>query len=130
MSAFIVSDETMHRVVDAVQESNACLHNMGLTKATKPDLIGRALYHINELAVRARYGDNRPPDLTAPQTYRHKPSLSSEVERYKAASCLLYQCSEGDVPETPTFRALADLTRAIGHRIIAQLPEYRAAAWD
>src|SRR5258708_25803522 len=128
MSAFIVSDGTMDLVVSAILK----VHERGawegiLTASpTAGDEIGAKLYAMNHEAVRQRYDEREPfePYSWQPAGYRQP------VRWYKAIQCLRYQCSEGDVPETPLYAALTDLERHIAGNIVAQMPADEAAPWD
>lgn len=54
---------------------------------------------------------------------------AERIDCYKAISCLLYQCSEGNVPETSLFGELAKLRNDLAGIIVCGLPEYEAAPW-
>jgi hypothetical protein len=47
----------------------------------------------------------------------------------KAVSCLRYQCFEGDVPETPLFKALDGLANALAYEVARKTEEYAKAEW-
>jgi hypothetical protein len=47
-----------------------------------------------------------------------------------AVSCLLYQCSEGNVPETELFRYLDALHDKLAHRIAHDLASARKVPWN
>ena len=105
MSAFIIGKDEMDDVVCFLKT-----HGVGGDTSQ----IGRNLYAMNEAAVLARYpGDTRatmpgPIDkshLFEAYTY-HEPERPSFDAGIKAAKCLLYQCSEGDVPSWRLFKAL------------------------
>jgi hypothetical protein len=51
------------------------------------------------------------------------------VTAYKAISCLLYQCAEGDVPECPLYQDLERLAARLAADIVRSLPEYEKAPW-
>jgi hypothetical protein len=42
---------------------------------------------------------------------------------------LLYQCSEGDVPEQSLFKALESIISSIANEIIQAMPDYEQAPW-
>jgi hypothetical protein len=48
---------------------------------------------------------------------------------YKSLCCLIYQCSEGKVPEEPLFKTLVDIKRIMAGCLISRLPEYNKAFW-
>jgi hypothetical protein len=133
MSAFIVSQETMHAVVQS--------HEKPPGPSTA---LGQQLFAMNARAIKQRYGDDE--DVSG---YEYKPQrVYTPIERLKACRCLLYQCTEGDVPHEPLYLALAAHADKLASRIVAtvpkspfqagrepmdiicDLPEYLAAPWD
>ena len=48
---------------------------------------------------------------------------------YKTIQCYLYQCYEGDVPETPLFKVLKKLEKEVACYIVENQPEYEEAQW-
>ena len=69
---------------------------------------------------------NRPP---ASQSYLTGYSRDELIRIYKAMNCLSYQCSEGNVPESPLFKQLEAAIGAVACRVVDLLPEYEKAAW-
>jgi hypothetical protein len=77
--------------------------------------LGRELYRMNQAAVIARYGD-RSDDYQAIPDYTFREPQEEEEADWRvtgdespiasAIGCLLYQCSEGDVPTWPLFKRL------------------------
>lgn len=130
MSAFIVSPATMHRAVAAMDAGrNQCCEAL--------DLLGRQLYALNAEAVRQRYGDRA--DLSPlPEEYCWKitfwtlkeSELQYKMRLYKALRCLIYQCGEGNVPETMLYKAMEERAHMMADEIIGLLPEWKAATWD
>jgi hypothetical protein len=47
----------------------------------------------------------------------------------KLLRCWLYQCSEGEVPETALFKAFAELSNTLAQVVVSELAEYEAAPW-
>ena len=155
MSAFIVSDNTLRRVVNAAsafQSNNPdarrrvgtafeALKNPEGTQlydlGDGADLLRLTgdLYNMNVAAYIARYpqeaGKVAPFD---PEDFsdffpgsRH--DFDSRVTAYKAASCLRYQCSEGDVPETELYKALVQFIGDLASETLDETDEYEAAPW-
>jgi len=135
MSAFVVDTDCMDRVVRGfeIQSSGNCTR------------LGRDLFKLNIEAVRQRYGDpvdEMLPDGWTPSDYVYVeppavPGVPSDVDSLKAMHCLIYQCSEGDVPEQSLYRILVELSQALERRVldhhkiadIHDLPAYQRAAW-
>ena len=137
MSAFIVNTTVMAKVVTAILlnrdmfdgESTcrvALLADPTDAQKEAGTKIGRKLFLLNRKALRARYGCST---LGLPYFVFDKWADVSPVEQFKAISCLLYQCCEDKVPNSPLF---GDLNRAGGElarAIVQELPEYDQASW-
>lgn len=126
MSAFFISEVTMHRCVEAMRPD---------TSADEGTALGQDLYGLNIEALRRRYpgiiGTQEEADYQEQRgQYRFRPQLASKVARFKALCCLQYQCSEGDVPEHDLFQTLERRRHEIADDIVCDLPEYESVAWD
>lgn len=134
MSTYIVAPETIDRIVtylDELQLRHEWLYletlnaaDVAVDQPNTLDLLGNALYRLNAAAVDHRYGESDE----AP-AYRYTYRRASPTQVYKSLQCFLYQCSEGDVPQHPLYRALDRIRRRLADEIIARLPEYQAAVW-
>jgi hypothetical protein len=135
MSAFVVSDKTINRVVTYLSCSNGTRHyaeRLGLDistpKAEKE--LGEKMFALNVRSVDARYGEGEATKFR-PLDYRWKPEVfTNNFQAYKSLSCWLYQCAEGDVPETELYKKLDKIGNFMAHEIVASLPEYEKAEWD
>lgn len=136
MSAFIVSDATMNFVVNTIQDfdglRSSCFAPFLIHGEVDCDKLGNKLFQLNNDAVSQRYDDH---DDNVVDLFHHRSILpasgrAEKCQRLKAVQCLVYQCSEGDVPETPLFKALDSLSDWLQYDIISSLPEYRVAKWD
>lgn len=54
----------------------------------------------------------------------------SNVQLVKHLSCLRYQMSEGEIPETESYKRLSKLIGDISESILMSSPEYDKARWD
>src|SRR5207248_8291538 len=117
MSAFVVSVRTMRWAIAALDTDNAPCEQL--------DQLGNELYALNQRAVQLRYGD-----VQEVPAFRFLPSNCSPIQRYKSLCCLIYQCSEGDIPETPLYQRMRDRADAMAREIVSHLPEYDQAIWD
>jgi hypothetical protein len=144
MSAFVIDSTTMHKAVRAISFSASGMmafgHHLGDAKSF--DKIGQALFALNIEAVNQRYPDTRANafrlpggDIAKADEYRFNDNfsplhtLADKVACLKALSCLLYQCSEGNVPETETYKELRKMQADMALAIVSRLPEYDAAPW-
>jgi hypothetical protein len=82
---------------------------------------------MNGRALGARYecSDRFP----LPQFVFEKWADAAPVEQFKAMCCLLYQCCEGKVPNTPLYHELNRAAGELAQRIVQDLPEYEKASW-
>ena len=137
MSAFMVSNQLMQKVVTAIlqntdefatiQTFRGCLVDDPLTGTQREaaEQIGKRLFTMNAAAIKARYG-------TLPQ----RPSFNlagwadaTPVEQFKAMRCLLYQACEGAVPDGRLYRELNRVAGELAQRIVQDSPEYEKAPW-
>jgi hypothetical protein len=108
----------MHRAVSAMLGDR-------LDSSEAADDLGRRLYALNQDALRQRYGG-----AVLTPAYRYRATTATRIQQLKALHCLIYQCAEGDVPETVLFAEMQARAAALEHAIIHELPEYQAAEWD
>lgn len=130
MSAFIVGHETMQRCAIGFL-LGTMPYGAPLANEAEVTETGRKLYAMNQQALVERYNDNTPaPEFTGqrmrPLTY----SKQELVQIYKSMHCLLYQCSEGDVPDSELFKQLELAAGAVASRIVNMMHEYQQATWD
>lgn len=117
MSAFIVSDKTLHRAVTAMN-----MHN----DVGDLDALGQQMLNLNYEAVRYRYGDRETPPK-----YHYEVAKDNNCQLLKSLRCLIYQCSQGSIPEKSLlYREMNERAVALANKIVAQLPDYDKAEWD
>jgi hypothetical protein len=143
MSAFIVSEKTMNLAVDAMRRATAHDTTLrakfpGLDRERGPFVallgesdsvltaLGFRLYEMNADAVEARYHERQEVPVFR---YSNRAHLASDVEAFKALRCLLYQCSEGNVPESELYRDAERAGHVLAEHIVRDLPAYNAAPW-
>lgn len=118
MSAFIVGNGTMNRVVNALDKDR----NLSCQEL---DELGRKLFEMNARAVDARYGR-----CSVATDYRVRVRSYPKFELVKALDCLIYQCSEGDVPKEPLYQDLVTVRNRMVREMVCADPAYEAAPWD
>jgi hypothetical protein len=106
MSAFFVTDKT---IADAVQ----CMKECGIAR----DGLARDLLNLNVLALQHRYGANPKDYEDAISAYSDPQASSNPYQLLKSTNCLIYQCSEGDVPEAPLYKELERASEALSVRL-------------
>ena len=137
MSAYVVDSETINKIVSFLNFSNEYVYwdhtylfrKLGYNIPYIVDdyeRLANDLFQMNVNAVKQRYSGD-----TEEYTYQFRTSINVRpaVEVYKAAQCLLYQCSEGNVPDTSLYKALNQFCSDLAEVIIANMPEYKSAYW-
>lgn len=136
MSAYLVNTKTMDRALDGLvfawreipgSERNALFGFMS-DDVKEVDRLGQRLFQMNLDAVNYRYpNDKTKLDFSS---YKWKWSVDvSLVQAFKSLQCLLYQCSEGDIPSCKLFEECKKVQDFLARVIVMQLPEYSAAEW-
>lgn len=140
MSCFMVADERINRIVTflAFEQGSSAIDAVDVPKEVFGDLtaiagrhaLGQSIYDLNRRAFQARYEDRYASD--APErsfAYQHVAG-GTDVRVYKDLCCLLYQCSEGDIPETSLlYHALEERAQVIAERYIRRSAEYNKEPW-
>ncbi len=135
MSAYIVQDETINRIVSFLHDLE--FQNESPLMYLRPYWprmsdeqcveLATKLYNLNASAVGQRYPNSVAEPVEAfPFRYTLK---TTDIQMLKHLDCFLYQCSEGDVPEQDLFQKLDDVRTALARILITSTPEYNAAAW-
>jgi hypothetical protein len=122
MSAYIVDKPVIDSVVEAADKYPHIWEKFFLdgNKLNK-DLLGQSLWAMNTNAVNQRYNEK-----TNSPRYAYKYGRGHRMKQLIDAKRLLYQCSEGNVPETePLYRQLETLIYELMSDIIRALPEYQ-----
>jgi hypothetical protein len=135
MSAYIVEDETINNIIFSI--NRICKDKKPFEKILKTDYLtnqelGVELLKLNLKAVTSRYGKKKleKGELNCFETFKYKEiyglSLYQEV---KTISCFLYQCSEGNVPNSKLFKLLDNLRGDISLEIVHNSKEWNLAKW-
>ena len=138
MSAFMVSTIVMAKVVTAIllnldmfgTESTRRVSLLATPTDAQKDTgtkIGRKLFLMNRRALGARYECSSRFPLS--QFVFAKWADATPVEQFKAMRCLLYQCCEGEVPNSQLYDELNRAAGELAQRIVQDLPEYDKASW-
>ena len=133
MSAFIVSQKTVNRIIDYIAwNSNKdpymlrILNNAGYKLPDDVIKLGQDMVSLNYGAVNERYGEDEEPDKF--QRIRNMPV--SNIQTVKSLQCYLYQCTEGEEFEnSKLYQGLRRLEEHLLNEIITSLPAYEKAVW-
>ena len=132
MSAFVISHQAMDRCVGAILYKEKPYGSpLGTfcgqaVESWDPSHLGRMLYGLNTQAVAQRYNET-PEDMS---TYVFNPlQVGPLVAGIKALESLLYQCSEGNIPETSGYKELERVLGALCRSVVRSSPAYEKAQW-
>ena len=145
MSAFMVSEQTISTIAASIWSASLATQGVGIYLATEKfkdienildryneiseSKLARELYKMNADAVNQRYGtadfENVPKIKSGLALMRYdKPAII-----VKMLDCFLYQCTEGDVPDRPLYKAVELFRDSLCKYIVSRLPDYENAAW-
>ncbi len=147
MSAFMVADETINRVVywlyfevsksQWLRDKLEQVSGIDTTSYAWSEELGKAKFALNIAGVNARYGEGEAGKFRQLNYHfvpMHPTTLYSDVSQkiqvLKSLQCWLYQCMEGEVVTQPLYTFFHDVVEPhLMSTIIADLPEYQAAEW-
>lgn len=137
MSSFIVSKECMQDIIynlywnHEFNEWYRVLKNHGYTESKDFDRLYQEFYIMNRNAVIQRYNEKEDSEyIKLPENINWDGGKQDKLQALKSMKCLRYQCSEGNVPESKTFKLLEEIINAWEDYIIEKIPEYEIARWD
>jgi len=96
------------------------------------------VWNLNREAIRQRYPDcidsgqvPGPVDEDGKdKEYEYEAVASPTIHQaYQALRCLIYQCSEGNIPQMALYSQLQRMSDEMAHRITSRLPQVEAAEW-
>ena len=94
-----------------------------------PENLYRVLEAMNAESLKQRYGDGLENNIAEADPVIPLYGAFNKFEILKAIRCFLYQCAEGDVPETELYKAVEALSNDLAYDIINEMPEYENAVW-
>lgn len=139
MSAFIVGQETIDRIITGLNRATHGTHG-GFDGWPEPpdslkvptdeayDEVGTALWQMNADAVDQRYNETNPIPLYHFTLAAAKRPVD-QFQFLKSIRCLLYQCSEGDVPQRPLYQDLRQYSLILAMWTVERTKEYDQAVW-
>jgi hypothetical protein len=142
MSAFLVGEDTFTRLYSGFYMHKERLFPIAWRKLTtacavfaergddEETTVLRALYQLNIDAVNQRYDESHSEKM--PSAYKSACKLTPHLSLHqflKSMHCITYQMSEGDVPEHPVFKALADVVNTVQYHLATNNGAYEGAKW-
>lgn len=133
MSAYVVEDECINSIVTWLtnphhswerRQVEEALALQGTIGDTFEEQLGTAMFELNCNAVEQRYGDGQAKEFR-PLDYKWVPNhYASGYATYDRLGEYIYQCSEGDVPESSKlYDALNRVYAQMAHTFFRDLRE-------
>ena len=123
MSSHIVDNKTIDRIISALNQSNLIDQIEGLCIVDLSDF-GQELINLNISAYDQRYNET-----SEKSDYTFTECQITVVQGLKSLRGLLYQCHEGDVPNTKLYKQMRNACGDLAQYIVENLPEYENAEW-
>jgi hypothetical protein len=139
MSAFMVEDKTINRVVTWLKREVATdwltlpnlarEYDIDLTSDQWDEKLAQAMFQLNCDGVNARYGEGEAEKFR-PLNFTYKPEGDTfRVQVLKSLQCWMYQCNEGNVPHTKLYQFFEEVEHHLAVQIVMDLPAYEKAKW-
>ena len=135
MSAYIVDDETINKVVSylysrSIEFQHTKLHKMGYDVNVPKSCaeLAQKMFDLNVAAVNARYGEDEAEKFRS-LNFKYGVVPASLIEVIQALKAWKYQCTEGDVPDLALYKAMKEIHCLLCIKFVEQSEEYRGAAW-
>ena len=148
MSAFYVGTESLSMLTDIISRYLVAGYNsfgfefpseiVTLFEGESDKKIFNALAGTNLNALEARYGQKGAAEMFDGKDYEEGHDIWENrdgvikpwhYQLLKSIQCYLYQCSEGNVPDTPIYKAMEKLEVKLTRFIACNQPEYEKAEW-
>lgn len=138
MSSFIVSQGCMNNIINGIYWNHkfkdfgghALLEARDLNKSQDFERLANDLFKLNQKAVNGRYPATKGDSYSKVEAFKWESKTVSIFQTMKSLNCLIYQCSEGNVPNTKLYKWLEKVSDALTAHIVIDLPEYNNAKWD
>ena len=137
MSAWLVQDATINHIADMMVYGPINLSPI-LPNLTQKDCANK-LKTMNLESLNQRYGDTYDKvdaevsdekfDEYPIRIMNNTPSPPL-INSLKHVQCFLYQCTEGDVPDSPLYKDVEKLQESIIWEIITNMKAYNDAKWE
>jgi hypothetical protein len=138
MSAFIVEDKTINKIVSKIYLDRdgdwlkRKFKDAGydLDISNQRSKLAWDMFKLNIRAVNMRYED-KPADQFRPLNF--KPALEANytmISCIKSIKCWMYQCSEGDCDQSELFKLMECVCDSWMYKVVSSLPEYEKSVWN
>lgn len=133
MSAFIVEDKTINRIIytlnSVLREGEYVVRPLVMLGYEKFDAkLGKDMFALNIRSIEERYGEGEAKTFR-PLNYKFKEQMTSNMQGLKSLHCFQYQSCEGECDSDPLYLALEQVALLLASYIIHRLPEYDKLEW-
>ena len=140
MSAYLVENETLGRVMKAIEKSGRHGREYLLIDELKNELQSNPmkvffrLHDLNVKSLQQRYEDQEyitPSQKDYKEAFKvfNQPFGTSDYQLLKSLKCYLYQSCEGNCNKDELYKAVDCVADNISSDIISKIPEYNEAEW-
>lgn len=135
VSAYLVSNDTINRIVTHIQEELVKDNVYGVFKELreqgytpdKPEVLGQDLFDFNCLSLDSRYDEG---SMYEDCTYAYEKKKASKVQLVKSISCYLYQSCEGECDKLDFFKMILEVQHELALEIVQSKKNYDDAEWE
>jgi hypothetical protein len=141
MSAYIVDDETINKIVSYlyakangpdpnIDWKHTKLGKMGYDPKSILSCaeLGKKMFALNVAAVNERYGEGEAEKFR-PLDFKYLFVAASQIEVIKALKAWKYQCTEGTVPDLALYKAMTEVHCLLCIDFVEQTEEYEIVEW-
>lgn len=132
MSSWIVSEDTLRRIVCYLSshiedDRNTWLEQHGYVpwEHMWERKMFADMLELNCKATAYRYDEE-----VAIPNYEYLPYKAELIEAIVGVCCWLYQCAEGDYPDSPLYKFFDDLSKEWALDFVRATPEWASAPWE
>ena len=139
MSAFLVGDPTINHIADMMVYGPVSQYISPILPHLEQKECAKRLKILNLESLNQRYGDNWD-DVDAevsderfdkyPIRIMNNTPAPSLIQSLKHVQCYLYQCNEGNVPDSSLYKDVEKLQNGLIWEIISNMKEYQESTWE
>ena len=137
MSAFIVDEDNLYRVINSItkiEQYTKPLKEIKEQAISNPKGLFKKLNSLNRYSISQRYEKDIFDDqMTYPfnlSKYNETVLKTNQYQNLKSLRCYLYQSCEGKAHDSDLYKLLNKISDDIAFDIVANSKEYKESKWD
>ena len=137
MSAFIVEEDNLYRVINSITKIEGYTKPLKEIKeqaVSNPKGLFKKLNSLNRYSISQRYEKDIFDDqMTYPfnlSKYNETVLKTNKHQNLKSLTCFLYQSCEGKAENSDLYKLLNKISSDIAYNIVSNTEEYKKAKWD